>query len=513
LKESLPSHRLLFVFVIASVVIRLVFWLYTDRVWDDSLITIAHSRNAAEGLGLTHHPGEGRVHGFTSALSVLIPLCGELIRSGTGLFVMRLSSLLAGALTIVFAYLIARELKLDRFPVFFLLAFLSFDQNHIFYGMSGMETQVAAAVLLAGVYYVFRGEPLRSGLCLGLGLLARPDFVLWVLPASLYMLWRDKRAGVKAVMTAVCVTTPWLIFTSFYYGSPVPQTIRAKFLTFAAISGSASGTGVPESHMELNIPQILFDFAPFLENDFIRMPFPELYVLPFALVLIALTAAGIHSNRKVRGIYPAVAFILIFTAYRMFLLPDNYFKWYLTPYMAVVAVMAAAGLQSIGKASGAASRYLSLLLALAFAVHIPFTFPLERTVQHEIENKIRKPVGEYLHGAVSPGEAVMVEPAGYVGYYSRARLHDFPGLTSSISLGVLRNAQPEERNFMFLIDELQPEWLVLRPWELSALERLYPGTSERYKAVKHYMTDVGLSRWGVRMENIDREFLILRRID
>jgi hypothetical protein len=107
----------------------------------------------------------------------------------------------------------------------------------------------------------------------------------------------------------------------------------------------------------------------------------------------------------------------------------------------------------------------------------------------------------------------MLEPAGYVGYYSRARLHDFPGLTSSISLGVLRNAQPEERNFMFLIDELQPEWLVLRPWELSALERLYPGTSERYKAVKHYMTDVGLSRWGVRMENIDREFLILRRID
>ena len=67
--------------------LRLAFWAYTGRVWEDALITIAHARNAVAGLGLTHHAGEPPTHGFTSALSVLIPLVGEAISRDGGLFV------------------------------------------------------------------------------------------------------------------------------------------------------------------------------------------------------------------------------------------------------------------------------------------------------------------------------------------------------------------------------------------------------------------------------------------
>src|SRR6476659_5797846 len=65
-----------------ALISRIVFWAYTDRVWEDALITIAHARNAVDGLGLVHHAGEGHVQGFTSGLSVLVPLAGEAIHSG-----------------------------------------------------------------------------------------------------------------------------------------------------------------------------------------------------------------------------------------------------------------------------------------------------------------------------------------------------------------------------------------------------------------------------------------------
>ena len=81
--------------------VRLAFWAYTGRVWEDALITIAHARNAVAGLGLTHHAGEPPTHGFTSALSVLIPLVGEAISRDGGLFVIRLASLIAVVVAIV----------------------------------------------------------------------------------------------------------------------------------------------------------------------------------------------------------------------------------------------------------------------------------------------------------------------------------------------------------------------------------------------------------------------------
>ena len=43
------------------------------------------------------------------------------------------------------------------------------------------------AVLLAGVFYVLAEDYIKSGVSLGLALLARPDFVLWVGPAYLFL--------------------------------------------------------------------------------------------------------------------------------------------------------------------------------------------------------------------------------------------------------------------------------------------------------------------------------------
>ena len=137
-------------FIVVGLIARIVFWAVTDRKLDDAVITIKFDKNLADGFGLVHNLGEGHVQGFTSALSVLVPMPGELIWHGGGFFLIRLVSLACFALAAIYAYRIAGELGLGRWPTAFVLAYLALDQNQVFFGVAGMETQIAVAVLLGG---------------------------------------------------------------------------------------------------------------------------------------------------------------------------------------------------------------------------------------------------------------------------------------------------------------------------------------------------------------------------
>src|SRR5260370_263661 len=162
------QEPLLLAFAAGAVAARIVFWAVTNRMFDDGLTTITHARNVPLGLGLVHHAGEGPVHGFTSALGVLIPLVGELIHEGSGMFAMRIGSLVAACVAVAYARFVCRDLRIGAFPTAFVLAYLSFDQNMIFFGMSGMETEVAVAILLAGGYHLRRPDFVAARICLGL---------------------------------------------------------------------------------------------------------------------------------------------------------------------------------------------------------------------------------------------------------------------------------------------------------------------------------------------------------
>src|SRR5436190_23610068 len=87
--RSVEIDPLLAVALVLAIGVRIFFWAYTHRVWEDALITITHAQNAVAGHGLVHHLGEGRVQGFTSALSVLVPLIGEFLSHGSGLLALR----------------------------------------------------------------------------------------------------------------------------------------------------------------------------------------------------------------------------------------------------------------------------------------------------------------------------------------------------------------------------------------------------------------------------------------
>jgi len=516
-------------FIAAAVAARLVFWTTTNRMFEDGLTTITHARNVPLGLGLVHHAGEGNVHGFTSAIGVLIPLAGELVHQGSGMLAMRVASLIAVCIALVYARLICRDLRLGAFPTAFVLAYLAFDQNMIFYGMSGMETQVAVTVILGGVYHVRRQDLVASGIWLGLAPLARPEFVLWVAPALAYLALANLRRGIAAGGIAGAIVAPWILFTTAYSGSPIPNTVVAKAAVSPIPAILSNGSPLPwlewlfgqvTGHIEL----LLYHFEPFHEVwSTAAAPLPGPVLIVIAVVVADLFAIGLVASRQVAGWWPALAFVGFFFAYRVYFIPTiNYYDWYLPPFLALVMIVVAAGLQRIYVWRPMITKFLSVALAFAFAMHVPFSFGVESKVQ-AVENEVRTNVAEYLKATVPPGESVTSESAGYIGFYGGVKLFDYPGLTSKTSVRALQALPPDQRDLPHLVAALRPDWLVLRPWELNSLREQFPEIAAEYQVVRVFqMSGVSdaqldadgantISFGGLSETDVDEKFIVLRK--
>ena len=534
-------ERLLLISMVGAVAARIAFWAVTNRMFDDGLTTITHARNVPLGLGLVNHPGEGAVHGFTSALGVLIPLTGELVHEGSGMLAIRVASLAAVCVALVYARLICRDLGLGAFPTGFLLAYLAFDQNMIFFGMSGMETEVAVAVILGGVYHVRRLDTIPSGVWLGLAPLARPEFVLWVAPALAYLAVSNFARARRSAGIAGLIVAPWLMFTTLYYGSPVPNTVVAKS-TIAPIPAFLSG-GSALPWMEWLVRQVVGHLALLLDHvepfrevwSTADTPIPTLILIAVAVLAADLFVIGILATRRIDGFWPVTVFLGLFLAYRIYFIPVVlYYDWYLPPLLALVMLVVAIGLDQVARSAGGARRYwtptaaafVSRLvaggLAIAFAVHLPFSFVVESRVQ-SIENQVRTPMALYLKSRVTPGQSVVSESAGYVSFYSDVKLYDYPGLTSKTSVKALQGLPPNRRDLAHLVAVLQPDWIVLRPWELDSLQREFPEIAAQYGTDRVFElpgvpeselnreSGLKVSFGGFTEVDLDGKFIVLRR--
>lgn len=521
-----------------GVAVRVVFWAVTQREFEDGLITTTHAVMAAEGHGLTHHLGEGHIHGFTSPISVLIPLVGELVHSGAGFTFLRVTALLAFPIAALGAYRLCELFEVGRWPTAFVLAYLAFDRNHVFYGMAGMETEIAVAVLLWAIYFTLRRRPVAAGILLGLCLYTRPDFLAWVVIALLFLAVRERRSAILPGVIALALFAPWLVFTTAYYGSPVPHTVKAKSQLFFDPPSVKHPGAYPrwlKETLQLHRGSWIA-LSPWLEDSAVfEAPVPRtaLKLLAYAFLGLALYGLVVLRRRRIPGVaaWPIALYVAAFLAYALLALPATYFEWYQPPFTALLALLAAVGLTAIGRRAAVPAMAIAAGMAVAYAAPMLWWIPTERRVQHDIENQVRKPLGLWLRAHVPPGESVMSESAGYVGYYGRVKLYDWPGLTSDVVYKALTRVKHGDNTLVNAIRIVRPDWVVLRPFELGMLRHDLPAVLRRYRMVATFSVpepvdrpleatgNVGaaglpwvmeLRRWGMRQRNIDERFYVLR---
>jgi hypothetical protein len=102
--------------------------------------------------------------------------------------------------------------------------------------------------------------------------------------------------------------------------------------------------------------------------------------------------------------------------------------------------------------------------------------------QAVIENGNRKQVGFWLKDHAHPNDLVYLESLGYIGYFSAARVADFPGL---ISPAVVHYRRDLGLDFYSLIPYLKPDWIVVRPSQREQMLHL-PFIKDSYHHVRTF---------------------------
>ena len=116
------------------------------------------------------------------------------------------------------------------------------------------------------------------------------------------------------------------------------------------------------------------DYAPF-KGFWISQeaPLPDLILKAIvALVLLLFVGGVITSARHRSGLLIAGLAVVAFAAYRSTTILNSYYMWYLPPFMALLFIVAGYGLSELASVAPRPAIALGLILALAYALHIPF---------------------------------------------------------------------------------------------------------------------------------------------
>lgn len=502
----LPHHRLFVLFALLAVVSRVVFMLYTERVWEDALIALTSARNVWEGFGLTHHASEPFVQCFTSVLGELIMVAGEAFRQG--LLAMQLVSIFASVVTIYFAYQIGVSLSFNWTAHTLVLSYLAFDHLQIFFGMSGMETQIATALLLANAYFYLSSQWTKLGIALGFVILARPEFVLWAVIIGVALVVWHREAINRVVIPAVFIVLPWLIFAWVYYGSLTPHTVMVKSIVY-------------DRHPFASIGQILqfcLDWwkhvAPFRQYWAVsEAPLQDWVLKCVVLGVVSFSLFGAYRvliiNRRVWAIIVLVAGFFV---YRTVTANGPYTMWYLPPFMALFFLLVGSGVTFAAKKAKVATLVVSLLLTISYVAPLIFVLPLDKKMQEEIEIGVRTKVGRHLNELMTSSDTAVLEPLGYIGWQARNKtIYDYPGLGSPIALEALKTKPGTGLGGM--MELLAPTFAVLRPDVANDINIYLPKTAALYETVSHIKLEkpINLTNWGLSYLLIDNDFIILKR--
>lgn len=276
--------------------------LWNAWVVDDAYITFRSVDHWVHGRGMVWNADE-RVQAYTHPLWMMLMSAAYFATRELFFTSILLSLALSLAAVAIAACRATGCMARDAWRVALLAVGLAACKAFVDFASSGLENPLS--YLLAAAFLFLLLDPrLREGppsprdaailsLLASLSFLNRMDTILLFAPAMAWVLWRA-RAQPKGKLLAILAATSapawgWLLFSTFYYGFPFPNTAYAK----------AFATGFPTSwKVERGLE--------YLGNS-IRLDFPA--------YLLALAAAGIAAWRRSLPALMLLAGCVLYTLY------------------------------------------------------------------------------------------------------------------------------------------------------------------------------------------------------
>ena len=522
--KKTTSHEYLFFLI--PFVTALLFAIVSNHVWEDFLITFRFSRNLAQGNGLVYETGL-HVHGFTSFFNTLIPAFFDWIFKTDSIYpalwVYRLICIIVFAMACSLMASTWKGLGVRSIFVWLGLIILALDVKMVDFTINGQEV----AFMLFFVAMALRivsddrwNSPLYIGLCAAGFMYSRPDGFLYA-SAIFGFFWLFRRGEklfqmlklIKGAAISVVLYAPWMVFVWWYYGSPIPNTISAKVGAY-----TESIFGNPISDIFSTFPQVLFMlFNPVYEDSYFEPYSGVLFeVLIFGLLILGLF---LGQNKKLRVFTSVcVGALVLMTFYLSYggVKVGMVFPW----YMPAVSLFAVGGLilaidGVFSRIKGSAQKWsLVIPVTLAGIAVLSYAGGVLQLSTHQrfVENGVRKAVGVWLSEHAAEGDSVHSEPIGYIGFYSKLKVYDWPGLQSP-EVVELRHQYGNRRDKV--IKALMPDWLVLRPYELLQLSQLlkFEGAYD-LAMVFDQIPELDARPWipGNRYHYVDAKYYVFKRV-
>jgi uncharacterized membrane protein YozB (DUF420 family) len=241
---SARSRALLLVLLIVAAAALLPFLEYLT---DDSFIHMVFAKHLVQGKGYSFNAGEP-TYGATSPLWVfLLALAGKLLPIGIKApsdpwsmpalaWVAKAYGLFFHLATIAILVLLGKRLgwgDKTSLGVGVLMAVQAWAAR---WSISGMETPLATALVALSLYglagVLIHGRPgWKTGLCLGLAALARPECMM-LAGIAILAVWmgaeRRSRRALEILAGSAIVILPWLITAWNWFHTMLPNTAAAK---------------------------------------------------------------------------------------------------------------------------------------------------------------------------------------------------------------------------------------------------------------------------------------------
>jgi len=480
------SLRILTVLVIAG----LGWWLPT-LFFDDAYITFRYAANIAHGEGFSYNPPERVLGATTPLLTLLLAAAAKLgfdIESAALVY-----GLIGHAMLCLAVFEAMRWLVPEGISPAVLGALACALHPHLaFTAVGGMETSLYCAWIVLALTAAASGGVALTAAFLGAALLTRPDAVLILAPA-IWLLLRHRRAGrdqsaaspvtLAAAGAVLVMTAGWLLFATWYFGSPVPHSIAAKRLIHPYGPG-----------------QVLAELGRFLSDDY------------YLIVALPLAVWGVAATRRplARGL---ALFVLLYLTTLVFGGVEP-FAWYINPPIPIVLALAAAGLADLLARAGLrgprAATGAWVLAAVTVVTAVVMTLDLRRQApglrdDWDAWEGTYEIAARWLMNESQPGDRIYVGETGVIGYLLPHRLIiDSSGINSP-EVTRLRTGLPE-RNAEWsrrIIRELKPDFITTstaylnikviagEPWFVELYEKVDAPLVEREGQVIYRLRRVG----------------------
>ena len=453
--------------LVGAAAARIAVYFCCAAPFEDAYITLRYARNIASGLGFVYNPGEHVLGTTTPLWTLLNALYIWLLGAGTVIgFGFWLSLVLDLSAIVAIATVLSRA-GLPPAVSWSALLPMAFFSPFVFIVSSSMETSLFLAVLAFSILALQSGNLVVSFACAGLLAVCRPEGFLWLGLLLFVVVLMERRIPWKEGLVAAGFVAPWMSYAKLRFGGVVPQSALAK----------APWTYVPLTHMLGTgfrwLPRTLFTLTfvqslpGVLNTTWIRT------ALDLAALGLFLLGALVAVRR--RGTREMVLFFMVLVCFYSFAAPGVSFFWYGVPPSMLFFPVLMLGLWRVSSfvarrfpflTQGAPQNIWRVACLLLLAALIPGLVVRARNLEaaNQYEANTRKAVGLFLAHQTPRGATVMLEPIGYIGFFSDRYVYDLGGLVSP-SITRLRQEFPRDW-YTRAIFSFSPDYLVLRDFEI-----------------------------------------------